>query len=204
VTDTMRKQQIILILIILLICYNIFFSCSKKNNSSVNSTDLECPEPGKFLISGVEVHAVERKISGSVANDFYSDTLTYWIRFDIITKYKEIMGKLSEIFYLNSQCNPGEILNLTVREKTRFYFDKSIFFKGEVIPAFTNLLQYQEFDGSTYNVSVSELSPFAIKSATIKRDFVIPPDNYQVFFEWTSTRDEVFSDTVKVYINVKL
>ena len=99
---------------------------------------------------------------------------------------------------------PFKVLNPAVGSKSRLTLDKPIKFKGEDVPAGTNLLKYKKFDGSFFNVSMPDLFPLAIHSARIHSGFELPPDDYAVKFEWTTKAGETFSDTVNVHIDVDL
>lgn len=96
------------------------------------------------------------------------------------------------------------VTNPTVASKTKLTLDKPVKFKGKVVPAGTNLLEFKKFDGSFFNVHVPELTPLAIHSATIKSGFEIPADTYVVKLEWSTAKGETFSDAVKVFIDVDL
>ena len=146
---------------------------------------------GHYTLTGVKVTPIDKTERGDVK----SDRLTHGIRFDIQTTYVLVKG---------TEAEPFEILNPTVESKSSLTLDKPVTFKGENVPAGTNLLKYKKFDGSFLNVLMPDLFPFAIHTASIMKDFELPADTYNVKLEWTTTQGQVFSETVKVYIDVKL
>lgn len=69
--------------------------------------------------------------------------------------------------------------------------DKSISYDGSthtpgIIPAGTNLKDYQVFDGSFFNVSVDLPSVNAVGSVNIGQDFQFDAGTYKLSFEWTT------------------
>jgi hypothetical protein len=146
---------------------------------------------GHYQLTGVKVVPIDRTEKG----DEKSDRLTHWIRFDIQAQKELVKG---------TEAQPFKILNPAVTAKSSLTFDKPIKFKGEEVPAGTNLLKYKKFDGSFFNVHLPDPHPLAISSATITRDFQIPADAYTVKFAWTTAKGEVFAETVKVSIDVDL
>jgi len=143
----------------------------------------------------VDMIAINRVKKDGKTIDEVSDKLTYWIRFDIRTQSKRVVG---------TEKKPYKVINPTNREKSRLALDKAIKLNGKEVPAGTNLLDYQTFDGKRYNVSMPDLSPLSVRSVRINHDFEIPADNYTVTFEWTTVDGQVFSDQVEVYIDVVL
>lgn len=94
-----------------------------------------------------------------------------------------------------TSCAIGKTVNPSIREKTRFSLDRPVSFKGKTVPANTNLLKFQKFDGAFYNVSVSELAPSAIGGIYIMNDFGFQPGRYTGTVSWQTTRNETFSDS---------
>jgi len=159
---------------------------------------LQADEPlpgGHFTLTGVEVVPIDRTIRNGKTIDARSDKLTHWIRFDVTPKYSVAKGSETKNF---------QILNPTLSAKSSMTLDKPIRFQGKRVPAGTNLLSFKKFDGSELNVHMPDLFPLAIHSATIVRDFEIPADTYKVTFRWQTKSGQVISDTVKVWIDVKL
>ncbi len=150
---------------------------------------------GHFLFHDVQVVAINRTTKNGITNDAKSDKLTHWIRFDVLPKYRVVKG---------TESQPFKILNPTVAAKSSLTLDKPIKFLGKPVPAGTNLLKFKKFDGSLLNIHMPDLFPLAIHSATISRDFEIPADTYHVTFKWTTSSGEVFTDKVKVFIDVDL
>jgi hypothetical protein len=146
---------------------------------------------GHYTLTGAKVTPIDKTERGDVK----SERLTHGIRFDIQTTYVLVKG---------TEAEPFEILNPTVESKSSLTLDKPVTFKGENVPAGTNLLNYKKFDGSFMNVHMPDLFPFAIHSATIMKDFKLPADHYVVTFKWTTKQGGIISDTAKVYIDVDL
>jgi hypothetical protein len=146
---------------------------------------------GHYLLKSVKVVPIDRTEKG----DEKSDRLTHWIRFDIETEREVVKG---------TEGQPFKIVNPAIAAKSSLTFDKPVKFKGEEVPAGTNLLKYKQFDGSNFNVHLPDPHPLATGSAVITRDFQIPADTYAVKFAWTTTKGEVFEQTVKVAIDVDL
>lgn len=119
---------------------------------------------GTFTLTGVEVKPIERtRTDDGKINDKVSDKLTYWIRFDVHPTYTV------------KQSPSFSITNPTVVNKTKLTLDKPVKFKGKVVPAGANLLEFKKFDGSFFNVHVPKLTPLAIHSAAIKSGFESRP-----------------------------
>lgn len=160
----------------------------------ISRADEPMPK-GHYELTGVEVVAINRVKRDGKTIDEPSDKLTYWIRFDIKTKSQKVV---------DSEDKPYKVLNPTVREKTKLTLDKPIKINGKDIPAGTNLLKYQVFDGKRLNVSMSQLSPLTTGSVRILYDFAIPADTYTVTFEWETEFGQKFTNQVKVHIDVAL
>jgi len=170
------------------------FAVLASNFTSQLAADERLPG-GHYILKSVDVKAIERTKKGGKTNDHESEKLTHWIRFDIHPKFELLKGTAELEF---------KMVNRADDTRSRLTFDKPIKFEGETVPAGTNLLDYKKFDGSFFNVHMPAPFPFAIHSATIKSGFEIPADKYAVKFEWTTKEGTVFSDTVDVFIDVKL
>ena len=164
------------------------------NLAVVGSTHADEPLPGgHYRLLAVKVVPIERTQKAGVANDHESDRLTHWVRFDIHPKFELSKG---------TKDLPFKLLNPAITAKSELTFDKPIRFKGMELPAGFNLLKHQKFDGSFFNVSMPDPTVFAIHSVRIHSDFVIPADTYTVSFKWKTKEGTVFSDRVKVRIDV--
>ena len=146
---------------------------------------------GFYTLTGVKVTPLEQ-IKGDKRK---SARLTQRIQFSVQASYGVVKG---------TEAMPFKVLNPTVGSKSSLTLDKAIKFKGEEVPAGTNLLKYKKFDGAFFNVHVPDLTPFAVGGATIMKDFELRADTYHVKFEWTTDQGEVISETVKVFIDVDL
>ena len=154
------------------------------------ATNGDEPLPkGHYKLLGAKIISIDRTEKGDVK----SDRLTHQIRFDIEPRYEIVKG---------TEAQPFKILNPTVGTKSSLTLDKPITFKGEIVPAGTNLLKHKKFDGAFFNVHLPDLFPSAINSAIIRRDFVFPADTYTVKFAWTTEAGAVLSETVKVHIDI--
>ena len=150
---------------------------------------------GHVRITGVEVKAIDRVKEDGKINDRESAKLTHWIRFDVHPKFEPVPG---------TAALPHKIIDPVVAAESRMTLDKPVKFGGKDVPAGTNLLDFKKFDGSFFNVSMPDLFPFAIHSARIQSGFEIPADTYVVTFEWKTAGGEIFSDKVRVEIDVEL
>ena len=150
---------------------------------------------GHYTFQSVTVVPINRITKEGKTLDAKSEKLTHGIRFDVLPKYTVAKG---------SKPEPFKILNPTVTDKSSLTLDKPIHFKGKRVPAGTNLLKFQKFDGSRFNIHMPDLFPLAVHSVTIVRDFEIPTGTYHVTFKWTTTSGQVLSDKVKVLIDVKV
>jgi hypothetical protein len=153
------------------------------------------PENGHILLTGLSSLAPDYGTSrvGEAAK-------TTWdrgrdIRFSAFPKFEKVKG---------TESLPYQILNPTIPSKARLTLDKPIYFKGSVVSAGTNLLTLQQFDGGEDNVRMDDLNPHTYAFIKIKKDFVFPPSEYQIKFEWFTKRGEVFAETLKVYIDTDL
>ena len=160
--------------------------------SSSLRADAPLP-PGHFTLTGVDVVPIDRSVADGKVNDHRSNTLTHWIRFDVRTKFEVLDG---------TKTKPFKITNPTERSKCSLIVDKPVQFKGKEVPAGTNLLKHQQFDGSFLNVSMSPLSPLVVNQIQIRDDFTFPPDTYTLRFQWETSEGEKFTDTVTVRIDI--
>ncbi|MGD7654299.1 MAG: hypothetical protein ACQCXQ_13855 [Verrucomicrobiales bacterium] len=149
---------------------------------------------GHYTLTGVEVVPIERSIVDGKVNDHKSDTLTHWIRFDVRTRFTRPEGTKTKPFKITNPLDPT---------KTSLTVDKEIRFKNKLVPAGTNLLKFQQFNGRTMNISMSPLSPLAIQSVRIRDDFFFAPDTYTLTFQWVTKDGKTISDTVKVRIDIQ-
>ncbi len=159
---------------------------------------VQADEPlpgGHFTFSSVQVVPINRTTKNGKTVDAKSDKLTHWIRFDVLPKYTVAKG---------SESKPFQMLDPTVTAKSSLTLDKPVTFKGQRVPAGTNLLKFKKFDGARFNVHMPDLFPLAVHSVTITRDFEIPAGTYHATFQWTTASGQIISDKVKVFIDVDL
>lgn len=147
---------------------------------------------GHYTLTGVEVQPIERSVGNGKVNDQVSDTLTHWIRFDVCPKFEMLEG---------TETKPFRATNSTVSSKCSLTVDQPILYNGEEVPAGTNLLKFQHFEGSRYNVSMPPLNPLVISSIRIGDDFTFTPGTYRLRFEWVTEEETTFSDSVAVRID---
>jgi hypothetical protein len=165
---------------------------------AVASSSCRADEPlpgGHYTFQAVTVVPINRTTKNGKTVDAKSDKLTHWIRFDVLPKYAVAKG---------SGAKPFKILNPSITTKSSLTLNKPITFKGKQVPAGTNLLKFRKFDGSRFNIHMPDLFPLAVHSVTITRDFEIPAGSYDVTFKWTTASGQVFSDKVRVFIDVEL
>lgn len=148
---------------------------------------------GHYTLTGVEVLPIERSVVGDKVSDHVSDRLTHWIRFDVSPKFEMLDG---------TETKPFMITNPTERSKCSLTVDKPIRYYGEVVLAGTNLMDFQRFDGSRYNISMPPLNPLGIQSIRIGDGFTFAPDIYRLRFNWGTEDETTFSDSVAVRIDL--
>ena len=150
---------------------------------------------GHFRLLGVEVHPINRvKTPNGRVSDERSDTLTHSLRFDVRAVKELVDGTQDQRFEI---LNPTADMSITV--------DKPIKFKGKVVPANTNLLDYKPKATVRRRKSpiyMRALNPLAYGSIRLTNDFVFPPDNYKIKFEWITSEGESISKDVSVIINI--
>ena len=162
--------------------------------ATVRPADGDEPLPcGHFRLQGVKVVPIDRTKKDGITRDQKSKRLTHWVRFDIHPKFEVLKG---------TETLPFKLMNPSVGAKSELTLDKPVRFKDMDVPAGVNLLKYRKFDGSFFNVSMPDLFVFAIHSVRIHSDFEIPADTYTVSFKWKTKDGTVFSDSVKVLIDV--
>lgn len=149
---------------------------------------------GHFTLTGVEVRPIERSVVDGKVNDHVSHTLTHGIRFDVRPIFVMLDG---------TETKPFLITNPTGIWKCSLTLDKPIHYYGKEVPAGTNLMDFQRFDGSRYNVSMPPLNPLVINSIRISDGFTFVPDTYTLRFDWRTEEHTTFSDSVTVRIDLK-
>lgn len=158
------------------------------------SLSLEADEAlptGLYTLTEIKVVPMNRSVVDGKVNDHKSNALTHWVRFDVHPKFKVLDG---------TKAKPFKIINPPEAAKCSVTVDKPIRFKGKEVPAGTNLLKHQRFDGSFFNISMALPNPFAISSIRIRDDFTFPPDTYTLRFQWETSDGVKFTDTVTVRI----
>ena len=147
---------------------------------------------GQYRLTGVQVSPINRtRTADGKVKDAKSDTLTHSLRFDTRAAAELIDGTKDMRFEM---LNPTVEMSMTV--------DKPIKFKGEVVPAGTNLLAYKEFNGRKFSIRMRPLNPLAAGSIRLTNDFVFPPDSYKIKFAWTTSEGEVISQEVPVVMAI--
>ena len=147
---------------------------------------------GHFRLTGVQVDPINRtRTADGKTNDAKSDTLTHSLRFDTRTISESVDG---------TNDLPYMVLNPTV--KMSMTVDKVIKFRGKDVPIGTNLLDYKEFNGRKFTINMRALNATSYGSVRLSNDFVFPPDNYKIKFEWTTDQGEVLASDVSVSINI--
>jgi len=172
---------------------NVILGCSLAVLPLLNIIADEIPR-GHYTLTGAQVFPIERSVKDGVVNDHVSDILTHWIRFDVHAKFVIVDG---------TETMPFQITNPTDRSKCRLTVDKPIYYYGEKVPAGTNLMKYQRFDGTRYNVSMPPLNPLVINSIRISDGFTFAPGTYRLCFSWGTEDHTTFSDSVAVHIDLE-
>ena len=158
------------------------------------NTYADEPMPrGNFALTGVDVVPIDRSVVNGKAIDRESEILTYSIRFDVHSKFTLLDGTKTKPFKIT---NPTDVSNCSLT------VNKPIRFNGKVVPAGENLMKFQRFDGSHFNISMPSLNPFAINSVRISDDFDFAPDTYTLRFQWKTGDGITISDNVTVRIDI--
>ncbi|MBC8186270.1 hypothetical protein H8E88_34745 [candidate division KSB1 bacterium] len=177
------------------------------------STDMSLFVPsdttGEFvLITGVRIRPMDEGELDrcGLDNYFARPSLKNGILFAFYTEYKYIDS--TEIPYQidSSQLadmNHPKVINRvnSSHSNCALRFSKDIKYKGQLIPAFENVLIYDDGDLDIYFSYT--LSPFTVHMADLKKEFFeFEKGCYEVYAEWHTIFDETISDTVMVYIDV--
>jgi len=150
---------------------------------------------GHFTLTDVEVVPIERsRTPDGKTNDHKSDVLTHWIRFDVKTTFKPVVG---------TEKKPMMVTNEIDAKKSSVTVDKAVKHNGKEVKAGTNLMTLKKFNGRMFNISMPRLHPFAMGSVTIREGFEFPPDDYKLTFAWQTKSGQTFSEEVKVRIDLK-
>ena len=153
---------------------------------------------GHYILTGVKVTPLRKIVLGAhTTNYIETNRLIQLVLFESQADYviSEGTGKM-----------PYKLLNPTVDSKMSLTMDKDIKFKDQNVPAGTNLLKFQKVDGSyPINITMSRLdAPLGKTAIKINKDFIVPADTYNVTFKWVTSRGDILSDTVKVFIDADL
>ncbi|MGL1935030.1 MAG: hypothetical protein OCD01_08420 [Fibrobacterales bacterium] len=171
----------------------------------------ECWPTKEYTITGVTIIPEEYKLNSKGATGA-PDTLRRRTFFDI--KAEVVEATLSPalpaheypethlIDSTDSDCYYGLIANPSRIDHSKIFVNKPIVFKGDTIPAHTNLKQYREMGEDMLNINMSFLYVHERAFIWIHDDFEFGQGEHTFTFEWYTYTNEVIRDSTIVYLDI--
>ncbi len=154
-------------------------------------------------ITGVSLHPIDKEHTGQGAAFSWSDTLNNQLKFEAEPEYMILDSTVVTRRNMEERLS-YEVINPVVSTKANsvFNFDKPIKFRDMRISAGRNFLadslvaEHVDFP--------AKLHPEGRAQLEMDQDhFIIPPRKYTVQATWKTEKGEIFTDTTRVFINLR-
>ncbi|MFQ6115566.1 MAG: hypothetical protein ACE5NG_16015 [bacterium] len=159
-----------------------------------------------YCITGVRLSPLDKEQIGNITHYYFTGTLRNQLVFQVQTEYKKIdsleVAQFPDSAIVNDPI-PGVVVNPIIWNEPVLRFNKDIQYKGQIIEAFENILNYDDL--SDLSIFFPYLiSPFAIHKIDLKKeDFQIERGCYELYAEWHTKDGLQISDSVSVFIDLK-
>lgn len=162
-----------------------------------------------YYIKGVRLFPLDRRTENGITEVFYCKTLRYQFGFCVNTEYKrlryeelkDIPGILTDPIVGDTIL--GKIVNPIKYEHASMQFDRDIYYRGTLIPAYTNLLGRVPISVPTFYFPLT-ISPWVLEEIHMgSDDFYLPNGKYALLVRWETFDNKTISDTVDVNIQFR-
>lgn len=154
-------------------------------------------------ITDVSLHPIDKENTDQGVAFSWSDTLNNQLKFEVVPEYTVLDSSVVTRRNMEERLS-YEVVNPVVSTKANsvFNFDKPIVFKDKQISAGLNFLADSLV--SEHVDFPAKLHPEGRAQLKMEKDhFFIPPKKYTVKATWQTEKGEVFSDTTRVFINMR-